>query len=150
MVWNIPLDSLGKLSWLCPFPRSCQPPAHWLLRVVRGDDVGEITLMLCQRCPALAKTLIISTFVATEYSAVRAAKGKISFLSARPNTWFYIVEWLMLEETDGGHLIWPLALAGSPWACYSGLCPDGFWIPPGKETPQPLCAAYSSPLPPSL
>lgn len=30
------------------------------------------------------------------------------------------------------------------WAGYSYSCPDGFWISPGKETPQPLWAACSN------
>ena len=30
MVWNIPLASLGQLSWLCPIPASRAPPAFLL------------------------------------------------------------------------------------------------------------------------
>ena len=45
MVWNIPLVSLGQLSWLCPLPRSCPPPAYWW-----GGNVGETALMLWEHC----------------------------------------------------------------------------------------------------
>lgn len=30
MVWNIPWVSLGQLSWQCPLPAPCPPPAHSL------------------------------------------------------------------------------------------------------------------------
>lgn len=37
------------------------------------------------------------------------------------------------------------AKAGSPWAPSSGLCPDGFWMSPRNETPQPLRATSVHP-----
>lgn len=30
--WNIPLVSWGELSWLCPLPALCAPPASLLAR----------------------------------------------------------------------------------------------------------------------
>lgn len=30
MVWNIPLGSLDQVSWFCPLPVSCTPPASSL------------------------------------------------------------------------------------------------------------------------
>lgn len=113
-----PFGQFGSAVLTVSPPKILPAPSPLAVGVVRGDSVGETTLMPCQLCPAVAKTLIISTFVATytEYSTVRTVKGKINFLSARPNTSFYVTEWLMWEETGGGHLIQPPALAGSPWA----------------------------------
>jgi len=31
MVWKITLVSWGQLSWLCPLPAPCAPPAHSLV-----------------------------------------------------------------------------------------------------------------------
>jgi len=47
-----------------------------------------------------------------------------------------------------GHVevIWsnPLAQAGLPKASYPGLCRDGFWISPRRETPQPSRETFCS------
>lgn len=54
--WNNLFTSLGLLSWQCPFPTSCPPPAYWSLGVRLG--VGDTVFMLCQLCSAVAKTLV--------------------------------------------------------------------------------------------
>jgi len=53
MVWNIPSVSLGQLSWLCPLPTSCLPPAHCSL-----GEWGEAASVLCEHCLAVAKMLV--------------------------------------------------------------------------------------------
>jgi len=54
-----------------------------------------------------------------------------------------------LESTSVDRLVQPPAEAGSPRAGCTALHPDGSWISPEKETPQPLSAAWSSALSPS-
>lgn len=52
-----------------------------------------------------------------------------------------IPEWFRLERTTGAHPV-PLPCSSRvPWSSHSGLCPDGFGVSPGKETPQTLWAA---------
>lgn len=49
---NIPLDSLGQLSWLCPVPRSRPPSAHWW-----EGDAGGTAVMLSQQTPTCYQLL---------------------------------------------------------------------------------------------
>ena len=88
VIWyGICLVSLGQLSWLCPFPRSCPAPAcHWW----GGAKILERQPWCCastgQQQPK--HWCVINTFLATstEHSTIRAAMGRINSISARPNT----------------------------------------------------------------
>lgn len=60
MMWNIPLGSLGQLSWLCPVPRSCPPSAYWW-----EGTVGDTPVMLSQQTPTCYQ-LLSSTEHSTE------------------------------------------------------------------------------------
>ncbi|XP_075348252.1 uncharacterized protein LOC142405169 isoform X2 [Mycteria americana] len=58
------------------------------------------------------------------------------------------------RNVEAGRVLWRSsgpspAQAGSPRAGCPGPCPDGFWTPPGMETPPPLWAAWASTRSPS-
>lgn len=81
---NIPLVTLGHLSWLCPIPRSWPSPAYWC-----EWSPEETALVLCAGAQDQPKHwCVISTSLATKakHSSVQAARGNINLCSARPHT----------------------------------------------------------------
>lgn len=74
MVWNIPLVSLGQLSWLCPLPRFCPP--HLLVVVMVMLDSCEAVWALLLGQPK--HWGVINSFLATDakHSTVLCCYGK--------------------------------------------------------------------------
>jgi len=55
MVRNIPVVSLGQLSWLFPLPTSCSPPACSL---AGAEWKKEKSSIMCKHCSAIGKILV--------------------------------------------------------------------------------------------
>lgn len=85
-VWSISLVSLVQLSWLCPLPTSCPPPAHWPLGWSWRGSLDAPTGSTGQQRTTHWCLINSVTATNTKHSTMRAAIKKVNFIPARPST----------------------------------------------------------------
>ena len=87
MAWNISLVSRGQLSWLCPLPPSCAPPAHslvgWCEKQKRLWLRASTTAQQSLKHPHIINTVFSTNL---KHSPILATMKKINSLPAKTST----------------------------------------------------------------
>ena len=86
MVWNIPLASLGQLSWLCPLPASCAPPASSLKGQYEKLKSPWLSVSTAQQQLKRQCVISILLILNPKHSTTPATRIKINAIPAETRT----------------------------------------------------------------